>query len=416
MKKNLEKGFEGIIIIFLAISIIITLFGKTTVEAKTKTIEGTRIMNLTQNIKGKEYYIGCRVDGCSKYKGKIKYSEKPCSSGSDLKNIYVEKKGENGKTYWKTLDELKFTSVQGGCINKNILLLSFVDKGKNEKGDLTALVKINIKSKKVVKVELVKGAIEQNIDTLGHSNDFTYLNGKYYGAWYQENGKEDYSNKIGEIGAKLKNNGVVGKLDNGAGAAVFGISVYDKKNDVFAMGIRQKNKINGKLERYIATYKSKKTNDGIRYVQQNKIISLKQNNDYNVPQCMEIYHKVVLMSANPSSMTFVTYKYKGKKIKKIEKRVRNKNNIVEVYGFNGKLKKEYIIKNPKSIYVTNEIANNNSGTKTVKIKKSLKNMKWEIECLAHYKNDKFYYVMYKPSKLHENEMGKQAYLYSVNLK
>ena len=55
MKKNLEKGFEGIIIIFLAISIIITLFGKTTVEAKTKTIEGTRIMNLTQNIKGKEY-------------------------------------------------------------------------------------------------------------------------------------------------------------------------------------------------------------------------------------------------------------------------------------------------------------------------------------------------------------------------
>ena len=27
-------------------------------------------------------------------------------------------------------------------------------------------------------------------------------------------------------------------------------------------------------------------------------------------------HKVVLMSANPSSMTFVTYKYKGKKIKK----------------------------------------------------------------------------------------------------
>ena len=411
MKKNLEKGFEGIIIIFLAISIIITLFGKTTVEAKTKTIEGTRIMNLTQNIKGKEYYIGCRVDGCSKHKGKIKYSEKPCSSGSDLKNIYVEKKGENGKTYWKTLDELKFTSVQGGCINKNILLLSFVDKGKNEKGDLTALVKINIKSKKVVKVELVKGAIEQNIDTLGHSNDFTYLNGKYYGAWYQENGKEDYSNKIGEIGAKLKNNGVVGKLDNGAGAAVFGISVYDKKNDVFAMGIRQKNKINGKLERYIATYKSKKTNDGIRYVQQNKIISLKQNNDYNVPQCMEIYNKKIYLVKY-----FHNGKDKGKKIKKIEKRVRNKNNIVEVYGFNGKLKKEYIIKNPKSIYVTNEIANNNSGTKTVKIKKSLKNMKWEIECLAHYKNDKFYYVMYKPSKLHENEMGKQAYLYSVNFK
>ena len=85
-------------------------------------------------------------------------------------------------------------------------------KGGNKKGDLTALVKINIVSNKVVEVKLVKGAIEQNIDTLGHSNDFTYLNGKYYGAWYQENGKEDYSNKIGEIGAKLKNNGVVGKF------------------------------------------------------------------------------------------------------------------------------------------------------------------------------------------------------------
>ena len=48
-------------------------------------------------------------------------------------------------------------------------------------------------------------------------------------------------------------------------------------------------------------------------------------------------HKVVLMSANPSSMTFVTYKYKGKKIKK-------ESTLVNVFGkkyrrghvFNGK--------------------------------------------------------------------------------
>ncbi len=40
-------------------------------------------------------------------------------------------------------------------------------------------------------------------------------------------------------------------------------------------------------------------------------------------------------------------KKKGKKIKKIEKRVKYKNNVVEIYDFNGKLKREYIIKKSK---------------------------------------------------------------------
>ena len=77
---------------------------------------------------------------------------------------------------------------------------------------MTALVKINIKTNKVVKVELVKGASELNIDTLGHSNDFTYLNGRYYGAWYQENGKENYSNRVGTINEELKGKGKIGEL------------------------------------------------------------------------------------------------------------------------------------------------------------------------------------------------------------
>ena len=170
MRKNSIKKILTIVISYLVVLSVITMFKGACVEAKTKTVEGTRVMNLKQNIKGKEYYIGCRMEECDKHNGKLKYSEKPCASGSDLKNIYVEKKDKNEKSQWKTLDELKFKSIQGGCINNDILLLAFVDKGRNNKGDLTALVKINIKTNKVVKVELVKGASELNIDTLGHSN------------------------------------------------------------------------------------------------------------------------------------------------------------------------------------------------------------------------------------------------------
>ena len=197
---------------------------------------------------------------------------------------------------------------------------------------MTALVKINIKTNKVVKVELVKGASELNIDTLGLSNDFTYLNGRYYGAWYQENGKENYSNRVGTINEELKGKGKIGELKKEKRAAVFGISVFDKKQEIFAMGIRQKININGKdgLKRYIATYKSKKEKDGTKYVKQSRIITLRKNNDYNVPQCMEIYNKKIYLIKY-----FSKGKKKGKKIKKIEKRVKYKNNVVEIYDFNG---------------------------------------------------------------------------------
>lgn len=242
MKQKIQKKIIKSLVWYFIVVAMITFLCYVPVEAKTKEVTGTRIINLKQKINGKEYYVGCAIDECDIHKGDIKYSEKPCSSGSDLQNIYVRKENKNKEIEWKTLRELKFTSMQGGCINpkKNVLLLAFVDKGKNKKGDLTALVEIDIKKNEVARVNIVKGASELNIDTLGHSNDFTYLNKRYYGAWYQENGKEDYSNRVGTIKDGLKGKGKVGELHNEKGAAVFGISVFDKKKEMFAMGIRKK--------------------------------------------------------------------------------------------------------------------------------------------------------------------------------
>ena len=66
---------------------------------------------------------------------------------------------------------------------------------------------------------------------------------------------------------------------------------------------------------------------------------------------MEIYNKKIYLIKY-----FHKGNKKGKKIKKIEKRVKYKNNVVEIYNFNGKLKKEYIIKNPKSTYLDEVIS------------------------------------------------------------
>ena len=52
--------------------------------------------------------------------------------------------------------------------------------------------------------------------------------------------------------------------------------------------------------------------------------------------------------------------------------------------------------------------------KLVESTRDLKTHKWEIECLAHYKGNTFYYTMYKPSA--NEKLGKQAYLYKVKLK
>jgi len=55
----------------------------------------------------------------------------------------------------------------------------------------------------------------------------------------------------------------------------------------------------------------------------------------------------------------------------------------------------------------------NNKIEYVKEDESLKQYKWEIESLIHYKKNTFYYTMYKPSG---KKIGKQAYLYKVNLK
>ena len=411
MKRILTKIIIAWIISFSINNVCENSNNSKIVEAKTtKTVTGTRIMNLKQKIDGKKYYIGCNIKKCNLHNGDVKYSEKPCSAGSDLNNVYVQKEGKNGKMYWKTLRELNFVSMQGGCISKDILMISFVDKGRNKKGDLTALVKIDIKNNEVVEVNMVKGASELNIDTLGHSNDFTYFDGKYYGAWYQENGKEDYSNKIGTIKEELEDIGKVAELKDKNGAAVFGIAVFDNANKIFAMGIRKSVEENGKqkLKRYIATYKANKKGKKIEYAQQGKLINLKKNNDYNVPQCMEIYNKKIYLIKY-----FHSGKKKTKNIKKIEKRVKYKNNIVEVYDFKGNLKKEYIIKNPTKTYYNKSFITRTGKVKNLKKDMLLKQYKWEIESLIHYKKNTFYYTMYKPSS---KNIGKQAYLYKVNLK
>ena len=147
MKRILTKIIIAWIISFSIIIVCENCNNSKIVEAKTtKTVTGTRIMNLKQKIDGKKYYIGCNIKKCNLHNGDVKYSEKPCSAGSDLNNVYVQKEGKNGKMYWKTLRELNFVSMQGGCISKDILMISFVDKGRNKKGDLTALVKIDIKN------------------------------------------------------------------------------------------------------------------------------------------------------------------------------------------------------------------------------------------------------------------------------
>lgn len=73
MRKNSIKKILTIVISYLVVLSVITMFKGACVEAKTKTVEGTRVMNLKQNIKGKEYYIGCRMEECDKHNGKLKY-------------------------------------------------------------------------------------------------------------------------------------------------------------------------------------------------------------------------------------------------------------------------------------------------------------------------------------------------------
>ena len=78
MKRILTKIIIAWIISFSIIIVCENCNNSKIVEAKTtKTVTGTRIMNLKQKIDGKKYYIGCNIKKCNLHNGDVKYSEKP---------------------------------------------------------------------------------------------------------------------------------------------------------------------------------------------------------------------------------------------------------------------------------------------------------------------------------------------------
>lgn len=354
------------------------------VNAKGVATKITRIKEIKQNIDGEEVYIRCSFDNCVSNKNG-KFSKEPCSAGSDLRNIYAKTK--SGK--WKTLKELKFRNIQGGCINGDKMIIAFIDKNRHKKGDLTAFVEIDLVENKVIKVTMVEGAKDLNIKAFGHSNDFTYLNGSYYGSWYQKNGKKNYTSRIGKINTKLSGKGTIGDFSKkNKGKAAFGITSYVKENQL-ALGIRENVKSEGKfrLKRYVSLCDVKINKKGkAQYDLNKKMFYLKKNSKYSTPQCMERLNK---------NFYIVRFnKTEGKD-----------NNCIEVINDKGKKERQYIIKNPQKVTIVQK------NGKKIKIK--LKKEKWEIESLSHYKTNVFYYTMYRPSK---EKIGKQAYLYKVKLK
>ena len=371
-------------IIILIVFCIIMLANDNSVEAKDRKVEAIRIKEIKQDIDGREVYIKCGVKDCPASHNK-KFIDKPCEGGSDLRHIY--EKTKKGK--WRTLEQFKFKNMQGGCINGDKMIIAFVDKDRHKKGDLTAFVEIDLVKNKVIKVTMVQGAKDLNIKAFGHSNDFTYLNGKYYGSWYQKNGKKNYTSRIGRINTKLSGNGTSSDFSKDSkGKAAFGITSYIK-DDQLALGIRE-NVNEGKsshLERYVSVCSVKNTKKGkAKYKLEKKIFKLKKNKKFSTSQCME-----------QSNGKFYLVRFNKKEGKD--------NNCIEVINKNGNKEKQYIIKNPKRISIYS-----NDGKKEIfKFRK----IKWEIESLAHYKKKTFYYTMYKPS---DDNVGKQAYLYKVKLK
>ena len=379
--KIIIKGIIIIILLFYS-----NLMVTSNVNAKEGATKITRIKEIKQNIDGKEVYIRCSFKECISNKSG-KFSEKPCSAGSDLRNIYAKTK--SGK--WKTLEELKFKNIQGGCINGDKMIIAFVDKNRHKKGDLTAFVEINLVENKVIKVTMVEGAKDLNIKSFGHSNDFTYLNGNYFGSWYQKNGKKNYTSRIGKINTNLSGKGTIGDFSKGSkGKAAFGITSYMKKNEL-ALGIRESVKKDGKshTERYVSLYGVKINKKGkAKYELNKKMFDLKKNSKYPTPQCMEQVNK-----------KFYVVRF-NKKVGKI-------NNCIELINSNGKKEKQYNIKNPNIVTLNKENENEKKS-------KRLKMFQWEIESLDYYKKNTFYYTMYKPSD--DDKIGKQAYLYKVKLK
>ena len=282
---------KGVIIMLLFCSSLIMC--NSNVNAKGVATKITRIKEIKQNIDGEEVYIRCSFDNCVSNKNG-KFSKEPCSAGSDLRNIYAKTK--SGK--WKTLKELKFRNIQGGCINGDKMIIAFIDKNRHKKGDLTAFVEIDLVENKVIKVTMVEGAKDLNIKAFGHSNDFTYLNGSYYGSWYQKNGKKNYTSRIGKINTKLSGKGPIGDFSQkNKGKAAFGITSYVKENQL-ALGIRENVKSEGKfrLKRYVSLCDVKINKKGkAQYDLNKKMFYLKKNSKYSTPQCMERLIKIFIL-------------------------------------------------------------------------------------------------------------------------
>lgn len=383
-KKQMVKQFERccfILLLFFILGITVIGINNCIVNATAK--GGTRVKIIKQNIEGKEQIIGCSLGNCIIHKNK-KYGEKSCLSGSDLFNIQVKTK-KNGKIKYKSLYEMEFISMQGGCIKGNSLYLAFSDVGKSssKKKDLTAIIRINLKENKVKKVTLIRGAVEKNIDGLGHANDLTYQDGKFHAAWYLTKGTgKKYSNKIGYINKQIVGKGIGTKFSTKMGKTMisaFGIAAYTKK--LVALGIRYETK---KMYRYISTYTTKKK----KYKKKKKLFTLAKNKKFSAPQCMEYYNKKFYIIRFNS--------FDGKK----------HNNCLEIYNKKGKRLNIYTIKDPKTKVETK------NAQKTKIITSSMINNLWEIETFSHYRGNTFYYTQFKPDK----KGNKQAYLYKINLK
>lgn len=393
---SLKKEIIGIIIFLMIVFSL--FFFSFSVNAS---VSGTRIKYFKQKINGKWQTIGCNLSDCSVHNHE-KHEYGKCITGSDLFQIRVK----DGNDYFSIYD-YGFTSMQGGCIKGKNMYIMF---SKKETLNRTLIVKINIKSKKVLEVKKVFGSGDVEFDSLGHSNDMTYKSSYFHVPWYQTNGKKEYSNRVGYIKKSLSENGKskkVGKQKKLERNSPFGIS---KKGKYLAIAFRNAKYKNQKklkkndtkdIDRIIKLCSFKK---GKYTIKKKSTIKIPGHKTFGAIQCMDYYkNKYFLIRFNDKG---------GKK----------NNNCVQMLNKKGKALKTIVIKDPGKIkkYVLkpgNELEKDasiadiekHSDKKTM----STKSMKWEIENISHYKGNTFFYTQYKPSK---KPNGKQAYLYYAKFK
>lgn len=384
--KILEYGFK----IVISVSMFTSMLEISNCKLYAKTISGTRVGVIKQDIDGKEQVIGCSDLDCITHNRK-KYGENGCVSGSDLFNIQIPIQNKKNKIKFKSLYDCKFKSMQGGCIKGNNLYIAFSDKGKIKGKDLTAIVVIDLDENKVKKVKLIKGVIEKNINCLGHTNDLTFQGDLLHAAWYQTKAKgKKYSDKVGYIKEDFIRNGKsvdVGKGKEKSKIAAFGIAGL---KDKLALGIRYEGK---SFKRYIGLYRFEQEDSKKgKYIKEKELFTLSSNKKFAAPQCMEYYKK---------NFYIIRFNKKGGNIN---------NNCLEIYNYKGKRKKIYIVRDPK---VKVKTMDSEDIKKNKNITKDMKKKKWEIESISHYKKNTFYFTQLKPST---HGSPKQAYLYKIKLK